>query len=366
MTDSNIDPGVELLADIPIAGPSEDLFGRRRFALRVVELACAAPETAPRVVALTGGCGSGKSSVLAMVSALLGERAGIATIAIDAQIQAGAQGLMAAISAELAKLFDQLGVVESRDKLRDALVSYGGIVSGLVRLAGVKVDIAGALERSAASLREEIARNLQQAGKRLVIALDHVDRLPAAELGGALAALRMYAAIPYVAVALALDRHELATRAAAGGDPRAYERLVHVEIALPPADRGVLSRVMTGGLRRVAARTGRDLAAAIALFDGDDGAGLALIETPRDAKRAINALSAALPLLPPEANPYVAALELVLRVLVPEIDGVRLDARHRIAAADRAALLAELAGALAHHPRAAAAGDALRVLIVGD
>lgn len=53
-------------------------------------------------------------------------------------------------------------------------------------------------------------------------------------------------------------------------------------------------------------------------------------------------------------------------MLVPELDGARLEARHRASEADRAALFDELAGAIARHARASAAREALRVLILGE
>ena len=122
---------------------------------------------------------------------------------------------------------------------------------------------------------------------------------------------------------------------------------------------------MVSGLKHVAVRTRRDLDPALALFEPAEGIGLALIDTPRDAKRAINVLSAALPLLPPDANAYLAVLELVLRVQVPELDGTRLAARDRTTEANREALFVELVETIARHPRASAARDALRVLILG-
>jgi len=353
----NIDPTVELLDDAPIQHADDDRLDRRHVAARIVELAAAAPATRPRVVALIGPPGSGKTSTLNLATALVVARPELATLAVDVQLHASAQAVMKAVAAELQALFDDLGVAGARDKLRDTLISYGGIVSGLIRIAGVKVDVTAALERSAASLREEIARHLEQAGKRVVIVVDHLDQLAPAESDDALAALRMYAAIPYLAIIIALDRR--------GTDPRAFERLVHVELALPPAPRAVLAGVLTTGIARIAARIRRDLTPVVTLFDSDDSLGLALLETPRDAVRALNALSAALPLLPSDANLYLDALEVVLRVLVPEIDGARLAARRRLDDAGRQALFAELAEPLARHPRAAAAREALGALVLG-
>lgn len=360
---AEIDPEVELLADVPILGPEEDLFDRSLLAARVAELAIAGPPTAPRLVALTGDSGAGKSSVLRLATTNIGARAGLAMISIDAALIPSAQAMMTTLNTELTRLFEALGVVETTDKVRNTLSSYGGMVSSIARIAGVKVDVAGALEKSADSLRTEIARSLEQANKRLVIVIDHVDRLPPPELGGALAALRMYAAIPYVAIVIAVDRRSIAIRHAPGADPTAFERLVQVEIALPPPDRLLLARVMAGGLERTASRLHRDLDVLFPLFDPEGGIALELIETPRDAKRCVNALAAALPLIAAE-DLVPMCLEIMLRVLVPEIDNVRLETRKRTA--DRAQLYDQLAKRLAGHRRAPAARVALRALILGE
>lgn len=358
-----IDPNVELLPDVPIAGPEEDLFARGPVARRLGELATAGPVTAPRLVALTGDGGAGKSSVLRMLTAELGAEAGLALLAFDATSFGTAAAVTAALAGELGKLFEALGVVEATDRIRNTLTSYGGIVSSIAKLAGVKVDVAAALERSADSLRAEIAQNLEQLGKRLVIVIDHIDRLPAAELGGLLTALRMYAAIPYASIVIGIDRRATAIRdaTAVGADPTAFERLVQVELALPAVDRMLIARVLAGALDRIGTRTGRNLDVALPMFDPDGGLALALIETPRDAKRAANALSAAIPLT--DADPAAAALEIVLRTLVPEIDAARLAARERISA--KQALYEELAAGILGPRRAHAARAALRALVLG-
>lgn len=359
-----IDPNVELLADIPISGPEEDLLDRARFAHRLGELAIAGPVRASRIVALTGDPGAGKSSVLRIVTSSLATQSELALIVIDGAMYASAHAVMTGIVNELTRLFTAAGVVETGDKIRSTLASYGGVVSNIARLAGVKVDVAGALEKSTDAMRAEITKDIEQIAKRIVIVVDHLDRLPAAEVVGALEALEMYAAIPYVAIVIAVDRRGLALALArTPGDRLVFDRAVQVELALPPPDRLLLARVMAGGVQRIAARTGRDLDAALALFDPDGGLGIALVETPRDAKRAINAVAAALPLAAPGADVYDTCLAIILRVLVPELDGAKLDAATR--AEDRAALYTELAARLAGHRRVTAARAALAALLTG-
>jgi hypothetical protein len=368
---AQLDPGVELLADLPIGGREDDLFARLPVAQRVVELACAAPVTAPRVVALTGAPGAGKTSVLRIATQLLTDRGDAATVSIDGAGYPSAQALATVLINELTRFFAVAGVVDTGDALRDTLASYGGMVANIARFAGVKVDVEGALKRSPDALRAELIEMTSEVGKRIVVVIDHVDRLPPVELAAMIAALRLYAAIPYVAIVIALDRRATTLRLTrtAGLDPAAMERLVQVELALPPADRVLLARVLAGGLDRVAARLGRPLDPLLPLFDpdaADGGLGLALIETPRDAKRAINAIAAALPLVPADCDAAAAAdavLEILLRVLVPEVDSPRLDERARLDPAGRAALYGELAGRLGGHRRVTAARAALRALI---
>ena len=142
-------------------------------------------------------------------------------------------------------------------------------------------------------------------------------------------------------------------------------RLVSVELAIPPVDRVLMARVLAGGIARLAARTGRDFDDVLPLFDPDSPDGsplLDLCETPRDTKRAVNALAAALPLVPADADLGDAALDIVLRLHVPVLDSPRLDWRTRVRDTTRAQLLAELDAAIVGHRLAGPARAALRAL----
>lgn len=353
-----IDPGIELLPDVPIAGPADDLLGYGPLAERVVELACAEPTAMPRVVGVVGAAGSGKTSLVRLVQARLAERADAATVTVDAADHASAESLLRALHAHLAEYFEAAGVVETSDAARDALARYGEVVSTVARLVGVKVDVAGAVKRSDDSLAAELAENAQQVGKRLVIAVDHLDRLADRELATTLIALRMYAQLPYVCIVLAYDRRALAARAAI--DRGALARLVTVELAIPPCDRALLARLVAGGLAWAAARLGKDIDAALPLFDPDraDGVALALLETPRDGKRAVNALAAALPLATGDLRR--AVLDVVVRLVAPELDGPRLTP---VTDGARGQRYAELTAAVARLPIAAPLAVAIDVLL---
>ncbi|HVV87081.1 MAG TPA: P-loop NTPase fold protein [Kofleriaceae bacterium] len=364
-----IDPGVELLIDVPITTLDGDTLARKGIAQRLVELATAAPLAQPRVVALTGGAGTGKSSVINLASAILREHPEVAFVDLDANGYTSADALNKALVGELTEFFSKAGVVDTSDAVRDALSRYGGIVSDIARVAGIKVDLAGAVKRPASKVLAEIAEMTQEVGKRLVIVIDHLDRLPLKELTSMIEALRHYAAIAYLTIVIAIDRRGVALRNSAGGDldPALIERLITVELRLPPADPGLLANLVLDGLARLGERLGRSLAAARALFDLDDpdgGPALALIDSPRDAKRVLNALAAELPLAA-DGEVRDVSLDVMLRLLVPELDSPRLDKRVEVEGEEKSALLDELERAIVHHRRAGGARVALRALFAG-
>jgi dephospho-CoA kinase len=362
-----LDPGVELLLDVPITTLEADTLARKAVAQRLVELATAQPLAQPRVVALTGGPGTGKSSTLNLASVILREHPEVALVDLDASGYTSADALNKALIAELTQFFASAGVVDTSDAVRDALSRYGGIVSDIARVAGIKVDLAGAVKRSAAKVLAEIGEMTQEVGKRLVLVIDHLDRLSVVELTSMVEALRHYAAIAYVTIVIAIDRRGIALRSGAmigGLDPTLMERLLTVELRLPPADPGLLANLVLDGLRKLGARLGVPLDAARALFDldhPDGGPALALIDSPRDARRVINALAAELPLAA-AGEVREVCLDAMLRLLVPELDSPRLDARVQVEGEAKAALLAELEASIARHPRGGGARVALRAL----
>ena len=271
---------MRLYSDVPITGASFDAFGRKRVAQRIVELIAIAGTEQPIVIGLVGGAGTGKTSVLHMTSELYAERADMRALSIDAWEAGDAVQVAAQLSDGVTKIFSEAKVVGGAEIVRERLFSAGDVVSTVARFAGVKVDVKGALERSPESLREEVMKLTEALGLRIVVTIDHVDRLPAADQLAVLKLVERWGAFPRFAIVIAVDRPHMA-------DAAIIDRVVGVELALPPIDPAELAEWVRRGVAELAAELGvnaPDLA-----FDA--------ITTPRQAKRYLNAVTAAAPLV---------------------------------------------------------------------
>lgn len=285
---------MRLYSDAPITGAAFDALGSAAIARRLVDLVALPGPTQPLVIGLTGPAGRGKTTVLHLAAERLADRPEARTLALDAWTALDAAHVADAFSTELADLFAAEGVVGGAEKVRDRLVSVGDIVSSVIRLAGVKVDVKGALERSPDKLREEVLKLTQALDKRIVVFVDHLDRLPAREVVGILQFVERWGAFPYFAFVVALEPARLADGLRrAEYDPAALERILTVELALPPIDRAAIAAWVRPAIAELADSLRVDPAPALALFAQPDGAGLDAIPTLRVAKRLINALVAA-------------------------------------------------------------------------
>ena len=149
---SAIDPDVLLLSDAPIGSVAGDVLGHARVAQRLVELACAGPVGASRTVGLTGGPGTGRTSLLALAREHLTTRPEVVVVALDAGEHPSADALLGALLDHFTEFFTAAGVLEKTTQVRDKLAGYVGAVSGVAKLAGVSVD-PNALKRSPAAVR---------------------------------------------------------------------------------------------------------------------------------------------------------------------------------------------------------------------
>ena len=359
-------PTPPLYSDAPVAAIDLDALGRAPVARRLVEMVTGQREQ-PLIIAVCGGAGSGKTSVLHMAGELLAERADLRAFAIDAWVAGSAAKLSEVFVHEVSQIFEDEGVVGTADKLRDRLVGIGDMVSAVARFAGVKVDVKGALSLSADALEQEMLKLTQAVGKRIVVVIDHLDRLPPAESIAVLKTVHRFGRFAYFAFVLGVDRDQLSRDISrADGDDDEVGRIVAVELPLPPCDRVRLAAWIRGALADLATSVGLDPSDALGLFDVEDGIGLELVTNLRQAKRLCNTLAATLPLAGADADLRTAVLMELVREQIPAVYAILFEHLSMDAeASPSAALAAELASHVARHRRPTAAAALVAALTAG-
>jgi hypothetical protein len=270
---------MRLYTDVPITGVAFDTLGRKPVAQRLVELIALAGTEQPIVIGLVGGAGSGKTSVLTMANELYADRADLHALSIDAWDAGDAVAVASQLTDGVTKIFGEAKVVGGGEKIRERLFSAGDVVSTVARFAGVKVDIKGALERSPQSLREEVMKLTEALARRIVVTIDHVDRLPAADQLAILKLVERWGTFPRFAFVVALDRKSITHDVT-------LDRALGVELALPEVSRGELTALVLRGIAELADELGVEAPDLV----------VDTIATPRQAKRYLNAVTAAAPI----------------------------------------------------------------------
>jgi hypothetical protein len=287
---------MRLYSDVPITGLAFDTLTRADVAARLVQLIALAGDEQPVAIGLYGVPGAGKTSILYMTNELLAERADLHALAIDAWAAGDAAHVQEQLMDGVTKIFTTAKVVGSGEKLRERLTSAGDVVSTVARLAGVKVDVKSALERSADGLRDEVMKLTESLGRRIVVAIDHADRLPAGELLAVLKLVERWGTFPRFAFVMTLDRARVVfALRTLEGNHATLERVLGVELEVPEVDHGELAAFVGRELAELAEELKEDASAALALFAAG-AEGRAALVTPRDAKRLLNAVTAAAPL----------------------------------------------------------------------
>ena len=353
-----------IVSDAPISSAQFDALARAPVAQRLIDVVTQRPEL-PLVIALCGPAGSGKTSVLRMAGELCAARADLRAFAMDAWIAGDAAHINEDFLREVSLIFEEEKVVGQAEKVRDRLFAFGDYVSAVARFAGVKVDVKGALEKTPDALRDEVLKLTEAIGKRIVVLVDHLDRLPPAEALAVLKLIQRWGTFPYFAFVLGIDRAQMVhSLRRIDGDDDDLARIVSVELPLPPVDRAELAGWMRGGLTDLAHALDVDPSGALALFDAEHGLGLGLVTTLRHAKRLLNALSAALPLAGPGVDLRAAVLTELIREQLPAAYAIMIDQLpYTTDAAARARLHDELLPFATRHPRPMEAARVLEALL---
>lgn len=326
-----------LSADRPSLDPNEDLFGHAPFAASLAKSIRDYPGTDGLVLALYGPWGSGKSTVLSYVRYYLeqGEENDQPLIVpFNPWWFSGQENLAKAFLGQLQAVLPSKN--EKFKLLGSLLGEFAEGVGGLIDLTGVTGGMGGSLgkllsaiskqkPKDVPALKTKISKILRDAGKRILVLVDDIDRLTPEETRQLFTVIKALGDFPNVVYLLAFDR-EVATHAIEQQNElpgeRYLEKIIQVPFELPPIDQTALHAALFKRLNEVLGETPPGLFDQSywtnVFHDGID----ALIKVPRDVVRFTNTLAVTYPTVRGEVNPVdFIALE-ALRVFLPGLYAV--------------------------------------------
>ncbi len=327
--------------DRPITSPPDDLLGRVPLARALGALATDQLGGQGFVMGVTGPWGSGKTSVLNLMAATLEQEKTAYVVRFDPWLFSTSEELVWRFMREVSIQ------LQSEQQLGDAAARIGEYAQILAPLAALvsapwltPVVVAGGRAAgrwrkkpavSAQEQRQKVAEALSNLDRRLIVLIDDLDRLQAAEIRDVVRLVKLVGDFPNTTYVLAYDEARV-TRALGDGDEEVgqefLEKIVQLSHEVPPADPQQLGRVLAAAMSVAIGDLSRYR------FDQAEYANLfadarALFTTVRDIRRFTNRLPTTLALV---GNEVELADVLTLEALHIRLPGVFA----RIAAAKQA------------------------------
>ncbi len=325
------------VVDAPLDSREADRLRRWPFAERIADTLATRSDPTSLVVGVYGRWGEGKTTVLRFIEQRLEEEHAdsVVFVRFNPWLFTNDTELFVGFFAQVAAALDRK-LATKAERLGSVLKKYGGLVSGISWAwgdlkAGAGNAIAGLGDELAKVTPEELRSRLEQGlaeeGKRVVVLLDDIDRLDKNEAQAVFRLLKVAADFRWTSYVLAFDREVIAAALAErypqrpdGGD-EFLDKIVQVPLPLPPAPREVLRKLLLDDISRVLTDAGvelsdREVHRFVVSFDV---ALLHRVGTPRSAKRYVNSLQFALPLLRGEVDTVDLLLIEALRIFRPAL-----------------------------------------------
>lgn len=314
-------------ADTPINDPSQDLLRRGPIAERIADIILKRPGPDALVLALHGPWGSGKSSVLHLSKSLIkATQPDAIVLDFDPWFFNDDESLIRNFFSTAFLALERAGAKQK--KVKKLVKKWGGLLKAGASVLGADVD--DLLEdQTPAELREELRSVAKELGRRIVVYVDDLDRLHAPELALVMKLVRLCGDFPWFSYVLAYDRTVVSgsLRQQFPGRSDFLDKIVQVEVPLPPTPPELLARLTADGVSRLGKDLRVNVAHALELFDQGDPELRAMfggradtenpISTIRDVKRYLNGLACTLPLIGHEVHSADFALLEMLRVFFP-------------------------------------------------
>jgi predicted KAP-like P-loop ATPase len=323
--------------DQPIHSKRADRFNRAPFAQRVADTTAIRSDRSSVVIGLYGPWGCGKSSTLNLIEEALNDHSNVVVVRFNPWLYSSEER-------QLCGFFDTLAATLGRslptqaEKIGDLLRDYVALLSlASFSVAGVGLpNPRDALPRigdflvSARldELKQHLEEVLEQAGKRVVVLIDDVDRLERAEIQAILKLVKLSASFTSTSYVLSFDDEMVASsigeRYAQAGNEAGRDylaKMIQVPLHLPPPDATPLRQMVFDGVAAALRQSRIELEKKeVDAFTHHFIEGLEpRLGTPRHAKLYVNAVTFALPLLEEEAHPVDLLLMEGIRVFYPKL-----------------------------------------------
>ena len=213
--------------DHPISTPDEDLLGRAPMAREFVQMALSLRCDQGAVVAVMGPWGSGKTSFLNMARGQVVDD-GFTVLEFNPWMFSGTSELVDRFFIEICQQLKRTaGMMSLGKQIEKYMGTFPDLIGGTSRLIS-KVLQGG-------DLRATVETTLMNLGKPIVIIVDDIDRLSAAEIRDVFRLVRLTCRFPNVLCLLAFDRQRAESALTEEGLPgRDYlEKIVQWSIDLP-------------------------------------------------------------------------------------------------------------------------------------
>jgi hypothetical protein len=336
-TETETRPAAGYSADQPIRSREEDRFNRWPFAHRIAETLAARSDPSSLVIGIYAPWGDGKTSTLLMMEDALRPHAHVAAVRFNPWHFDSENQLLRGFFATLAEALGR-SLPTRKEELGRLLHRYGGLLSlASISIGGVVQIRTGEAAKGLGEalstvelddLRKRVEAVLGEAGKRVVVLIDDIDRLDRREIQAIFRLVKLSAGFAHTSYVLAFDDEMVAAslgeRYGGGGTEsgRAFlEKIVQVPLHLPPPDQLALRRLTLQGVDEALRTSG------ISLTEGQVEAfvrhfvdGLEpKLSTPRHAKLYANGLLFALPILKGEVHPVDHMLIEGIRIFYPNL-----------------------------------------------
>lgn len=317
--EAEVGSGPNVSADRPIETEEEDRFGVTDFAHAVADALAGMKAPYGTVLGLQGPWGSGKSGVVNLMRARLQKIAGdVEIVSFNPWWFSKVDDLAPVFFGEVAAALPENGTAAVKSKLRTVgarLGRHAGLLGGAIdaissgATGGLAASGMAALaefispERSVSEVHADLADALKKQNRRILVIIDDLDRLDAAQALEMLKLVKSAGQLPNVMYLLVYDRIILdraLAKLAPAEAPQYLEKIVQVSFTLPP----ILAEDLRGWLF-----SAFDKVFGVAEFGPEthchnlfESLVSPTVKSPRDAVRLVNVLSAAWPAIAKAAN----------------------------------------------------------------